>query len=48
LCHVGASYLADIEAIAGLLERLFEYAHVALLDLDGRGIAQIVHIDCRG
>ena len=47
LRDVGARHLADIEAVAGLLQGLFEHADVALLHLDDRGIAQIVHVDGR-
>ena len=45
LGDVGASHLPDVEAIAGLLQRLLEHAHVAALDFKRRGIAQVVHVD---
>ena len=45
LRNVRARHFADIEAIAGLLERLFEHAHVAALNFERRRIAQIVHVD---
>ena len=48
LRDVGAGHFADIEAVAGLLQRLLEHADVALLNLDDRGIAQIVHVDRGG
>jgi hypothetical protein len=48
LRHVGAGHFADIEAIAGLFKCLFEHAHVALLNLNRGGIAQIVHVKGRG
>jgi len=48
LRHVGAGHLADVEAVAGLLERLFQHADVAALDLDDGGVAQIVHVDGGG
>src|ERR1700694_4522382 len=45
LRDVGPGDLADVEAVAGLLQRLFEHPHVALLNLDDGGIAQVVHVD---
>lgn len=44
LRNVGAGHLADIEAVTGLLQRLLEHPHVAALDFERRGIAQIVHV----
>ena len=48
LRDVGARDFADIEAVARLLQRLFEHANVALLNLDDRRVAQIVHVDRGG
>ena len=48
LGDVGARDLTDVEAVLGLLQRLFEHADVALLNLDDRGVAQIVHVDGGG
>ena len=48
LRDVGARDLADVETVLGLLQRLFEDADVALLNLDDRGVAQIVHVDGGG
>ncbi len=48
LRDVGAGDLADIEAVLGLLQRLFEHADVAVLNLDDGGVAQIVHVDGGG
>ena len=48
LRDVGARHLADIEAVAGLFQRLLENANVALLNLDDGGVAQLVHVDGGG
>ncbi len=48
LRDVGARHFADIEAVLGLLQRLFEHAGIAALNLDDGGIAQIVHVDGGG
>ncbi len=48
LRDVSARHFADIETVAGLLQRLFEDADVALLNLDDGGVAQIIHIDRGG
>ena len=45
LGDVGARHFADVEAVLGLFQRLFEHANVALLNLDDGGIAQIVHVN---
>ncbi len=47
LGHVGSSHLADVEAVASLLERLLQDPHVGPLDLQIRRIAQHVHIGGR-
>jgi len=44
LRHVRARHLADIEAVAGLLERLFEHAHIAALNFEGGGVSKIIHV----
>jgi len=48
LRDVGARHLAHIEAIAGLLQRLFENADVAALNLNDGGVAQIIHVNSGG
>ena len=47
LGHVGSGHLADIEAVASLLERLLRHPHVGALDLQIRRVAQHVHIGGR-
>src|SRR5206468_5843101 len=38
-------HFADVEAVARLFQGLLEHANVALLHLDDRRVAQIVHVD---
>ncbi len=47
LRDVGARHLADIEAVARLLELLLQHLHVAPLQIEDRGIAQHVHVGGR-
>ena len=44
LRDVGARHLADIEAVAGLLELLGEHLDVAAIEIEDRGIAQQIHV----
>ena len=44
LGDVGARHLADIEAVARLLELLGEHLNVAAIELEDRAIAQQVHV----
>ena len=48
LRDVGARHLADIEAVARLLELLLQHLHVAPLQIEDRGIAQHIHVRGRG
>ena len=48
LRHVGARHLADIEAVAGLLQLLGEHFDVAPVQLQDRLVAQQIHIGGRG
>ena len=48
LRHVGARHLADIEAVAGLLELLGQHLDVAPLQIEHRLIAQQIHVGGRG
>ena len=47
LRHVGAGHLADVEAVAGLAQLLFEHLDVVALQFEDGGVAQHVHVGLR-
>ena len=48
LRDIGARHRADVEALAGLLQRLLEHHGVVALDFNDGRVAQKIHVDGGG